>query len=453
MRVRYPWWMPPLTRTNWLYSMLYPLHYQSLNPAKALKMAVTQSNSKRPTCGGCSKPIRFCLCTRFRNMGLENKVRVTILQHSLERKHPLNSAKIAKLGLRNVTVVTVSDVNFDARFVIQSLEPGQGQNWWESSGFDPAVEVSDTPKRKFEDTGGLSSGREDMGVGEFEAYGKCLKGESRDLDDSNGGVISVQKLDLLVSCGSVLEEKIEKCESRTNECFGGESSFDRDVPSTSNEVPLDGNDDVKHLLHAVNEPVITATIGKHGVINDLNSKWMPQIHWQRRAKFDNIFSSQVAVDALAKGFIVKKLQKRQLSRSLDLEEYEEFALWIPPGSVLLFPSEKAVGVDKLEAMHFDVKNLIVLDGTWAKARRMYEENPWLSLLPHLKLDLNKLSLYSDVRHQPKAGYLSTIESIVYALKAVGDEPEGLGNLLDVFESMVADQRRCKDERLSTISSG
>ncbi|KAI8571218.1 hypothetical protein RHMOL_Rhmol01G0101800 [Rhododendron molle] len=42
---------------------------------------------------------------------------------------------------------------------------------------------------------------------------------------------------------------------------------------------------------------------------------------------------------------------------------------------------------------------------------------------------------------------------VYALKAVGDEAEtdGLDNLLDVFESMVGDQRRCMNERLSQIS--
>ncbi|KAM3222818.1 hypothetical protein T459_20781 [Capsicum annuum] len=77
---------------------------------------------------------------------------------------------------------------------------------------------------------------------------------------------------------------------------------------------------------------------------------------------------------------------------------------------------------------------------------MYNENPWLKMLPHVRLDVEKLSLYSEVRRQPKAGCLSTIESIVYALKAVGEEnSKGLDHLLDVFESMVVDQRRCKDE--------
>ena len=61
-------------------------------------------------------------------------------------------------------------------------------------------------------------------------------------------------------------------------------------------------------------------------------------------------------------------------------------------------------------------------------------------LPHLKLDLGKMSLYGEVRNQPRTRCLSTIESILYALKAVGDT-DGLENLLEVFESMVGDQRR------------
>ncbi|GFZ04919.1 DTW domain-containing protein [Actinidia rufa] len=147
---------------------------------------------------------------------------------------------------------------------------------------------------------------------------------------------------------------------------------------------------------------------------------------------------------LSNGFVVKKW------KSTERQEIEEFEIRVPSGSVLLFPSERSVGI---EAIDFEVKNLIVLDGTWAKAKRVYSENPWLKLLPHVKLDLGKMSLYGEVRNQPRAGYLSTIESIVHALKAVGDETDGLENLLEVFESMVGDQRRCKDERLSKIVLG
>lgn len=183
------------------------------------------------------------------------------------------------------------------------------------------------------------------------------------------------------------------------------------------------------------EPVISATIAKLGCENASGS-----------LDFDKLSASPIGKDFISNGFIVKKLQRKQLGDNS--MEFEEFEITIPPGSALLFPSKRAIG---LEAVDFKVKHLIVLDGTWAKARRMYHENPWLNLLPHLKLDPREVSLYSEVRHQPKAGCLSTIESIVCALKALGDASVGLDDLLQVFESMVGDQRRCKVDRLSKLS--
>jgi DTW domain-containing protein YfiP len=38
-----------------------------------------------------------------------------------------------------------------------------------------------------------------------------------------------------------------------------------------------------------------------------------------------------------------------------------------------------------------------------KARRIYSENPWLNILPHLKLEVNEMCLYGEVRNQPEAG--------------------------------------------------
>ncbi|XP_015577152.1 uncharacterized protein LOC107261560 [Ricinus communis] len=371
----------PTRKTGFLsIPNLLHFHYQSSKPTKTLTMAVSQSDSKRPTCPSCSKPSRLCLCTRIQNPGLENKVSITILQHSLEKKHPLNSARIAKLGLTNVDVVTVSDVNFSAQFFIRLLESGSGLNGLESLDFYS----KESQKKKLDDMGSIK-------------------------DSGN----------LLEDCDLVLgtqnESRINKCISVKN--FGS----------------------------------ICFTISKYGVISHVDTIWKYQIQPQERLNLGQILTCKVAVDAIAKGFLVKKLQRRQLSSSINLEEYEEFELMVPPGSALLFPSDTAVGVDELKEMNFGVKNLIVLDGTWAKAKRMYKENPWLRFLPHLKLDLDKLSLYNEVRHQPNAGCLSTIESIVYALKAVGDNSEGLDSLLDVFESMVGDQRRCKNERLSKVS--
>eukprot|EP00253_Pinus_taeda_P031472 PITA_31472 len=128
-----------------------------------------------------------------------------------------------------------------------------------------------------------------------------------------------------------------------------------------------------------------------------------------------------------------------------------FPSWfnLSSGSTLLYPNEKVVDLSP-SFQGVEIKHLVVLDGTWAKVKRVYLKNPWLSLLPHLRLPWKDPSIYSEVRHQPKPGCLSTIESIVYALKMLELGTEGLDSLLQVFDSMVGDQRRCKEERLGKL---
>ncbi|KAL5101336.1 hypothetical protein RYX36_005663 [Vicia faba] len=353
-------------------------HTHNLLLRKSLKTlsSMSQGKSKRPICPSCSKPTRTCLCSRILTPPIPNSVHVTILQHALECNHPLNSTRIAKLGLNNLTIATVSDVNFQSRFLI-----------------------------------------------------RLLHSISNSLDNVSNGLFA-QNYAQHVLANSLVD--------------------------TVNHVSDDGvvvNDEVKEIPVRPNcddiEPAITVTIAKYGAITSLSHIWMqPSI--SNELSFDNILSCPEACEALSKGFLVKKLQKKQFNREESVEEYEEFDIEVCPGSVLLFPSDNAVSVTDLDAVGFEVKNLIVLDGTWAKAKRIYSENPWLNILPHLKLEVNEMSLYGDVRSQPKAGYLSTIESIVFALKAIGEDHRGLDNLLDTFESMVGDQRRCKDERLSKL---
>nr|XP_028944757.1 uncharacterized protein LOC103413238 isoform X2 [Malus domestica] len=441
-------WFGSRTRNNNLCSLLQ-------NPCflpQTLKMVTTQAASKRPICPSCSKPVRLCLCTRIQNPGLHNTVSVTILQHSLEKNHPLNSARIARLGLKNLSVVTVSDVNFESRFVIRPPDSvsqmGSDRNGLKSLGFDEVVESRETQKLGFEYCDGFSPGEENVGKLGFGLSAnlaeeknnssltdseKCNFGS--DLGDMSSSQNRIGDVDFLEK-----EHEFSSADFTDGRHVDGQCNVDEVSASTAFEGIEMGNGD----------PVITATIGKHGVISSLSHNWMPQTCC-KDLKFDTILDIADARGALAEGFVVRKLQKQPVKGSVELDEYVEFEVEIPPGSVLLFPSEEAVSVGDLEAMDIKVKNLIVLDGTWSKAKRMYGENPWLKLLPHLKLNVDKMSLYSEVRLQPKPGFLSTIESIVYALKAVGDSPEGLDNLLDVFRSMVEDQIRCKEERLSNVS--
>lgn len=166
----------------------------------------------------------------------------------------------------------------------------------------------------------------------------------------------------------------------------------------------------------------------------------PNLNW--------VPKTPIGKSLISNGFRVKKLHTKKKSNSTEIYEMVEYDMIVPPNSVLLFLNEKSVSLDLVD---FEVRNLIVLDGTWGKAQRMYHENPWLKLLPHLKLDSKQESLYSEVRHEPKSGCLSTIESIVFALKKFGEDSERLDMILGVFESMILDQRRCKDEKFSDLS--
>lgn len=320
-----------------------------------------------------------------------------------------------KLGFNNVKVATVSDVNFDARFSIWMLgkesDVGPAQKGVNCSDSGREVEITSAQNQESWFLDGVSlGGREN--VGKFEGGMLVDSSEAKNLD--------------------LVNDREGSDMWRQNREDGAWIAQD------SESIP------------DCREPFIDIFIGKKGVISSIKQTLKTDIHHER-SKFDDVLELGLVRGVFSEGFVVRKLQRRQVNQSLELEEYKEFVLKVPSGSVLLFPTEKALSIDELKASNFEVKNLIVLDGTWLKARRMYSENPWLRFLPHLKLDPQVMSLYREVRSQPGAGCLSTLESIIYTLKALADEcSESLDNLLEVFGSMVEDQRRCKHERLNKV---
>lgn len=306
----------------------------------------SQIPKKRPFCLRCCKPVRVCLCSRLRFPPINNKIGITILQHNREKNHPLNSVRVANLGLKNLDVIEVSDINYLARFDVRPLSV-------------------------------LSNGI-NGGLGEWRSDSAC-----------NGGNTA-----LGLGSEELDSDGVRECRVTCN---------------------------CDHLLISMDKAAKPAAGNIGGALE-----------------------SPIGKTISSNGFSVKKIQRKKLTEIYHFEDFKEFEVTIPPGSALLFPSKDSVC---LEEVDFEIKHLLVLDGTWAKARRMYYENPWLQFLPHLKLDMKTASLYSEVRHQPKVGCLSTIESIVCTLKGIGgDDTERLQSLLDVFESMVVDQRRCKQEK-------
>ncbi len=80
------------------------------------------------------------------------------------------------------------------------------------------------------------------------------------------------------------------------------------------------------------------------------------------------------------------------------------------------------------------RRVILLDGTWRKARKMLKLNPWLETLPRLNLPPTD-SIYR-IRKAQKPGQLSTLEAAFWTMKQAGEEPLAL---LDVFEQFMSKQ--------------
>uniref|UniRef100_A0A0E0KFP0 tRNA-uridine aminocarboxypropyltransferase n=1 Tax=Oryza punctata TaxID=4537 RepID=A0A0E0KFP0_ORYPU len=457
-----------------------------------------EPGQRRPMCGVCTKPLRLCLCGRLRRPPLDTAVGVTVLQHVMEAGHPLNSTRVARLGLRNLAVALVGDVNHRASFHLRTLDaaaagnrdrpdgPGEihvpegdgfgggtggpaGPGQCEGETLDSAI-CSDGisgelggPISCASDyvTKGINAssdlGAKDVNLGGSSDFG----GEILDLVDIpdrigydlNGEICSV-KSDLGGGDGLGFQsmkrngycsdsERLGSSANQTGNSFvdgiHGEnaSEFQMATAQNCNGIPRENvrtGAAIAQGWTGKNMDKCSITYTEKELKIEIERGVKPKIRWLSRGPLGQ--------SAVSNGFTVTKIQMKKSKLTGEVSVFEEFSITIPPKSALLFPCQRAISID---ASDCQVQHLIVLDGTWAKAQRMYHENPWLQLLPHVKLESDGVSLYSEVRHEPRAGCLSTIESIVVAMRKLGEDAKGLDDLLDVFESMIADQRRCKDE--------
>ncbi|MCP4448064.1 MAG: DTW domain-containing protein [Myxococcales bacterium] len=116
-----------------------------------------------------------------------------------------------------------------------------------------------------------------------------------------------------------------------------------------------------------------------------------------------------------------------------------------------FPDDAGVlypGPGSLDLAHLSPdqrpKKLVVIDGTWSQAHRMYRDSPWLQRLPRYALHPVEPSRYR-IRKEPRQECLSTLESTAMALRLIEPETVGVENLLHTFERMVDRQLVCIEE--------
>lgn len=102
--------------------------------------------------------------------------------------------------------------------------------------------------------------------------------------------------------------------------------------------------------------------------------------------------------------------------------------------VLVFPAEQAQSLQQVKAEK-PVKTLLFIDASWRKARKIWQINPQLQRLNCCYLEPSQPSAYR-IRKVPRPGYLSTLESIVEALRIVEDAPTAYQPMLELFTEMI-----------------
>jgi len=104
---------------------------------------------------------------------------------------------------------------------------------------------------------------------------------------------------------------------------------------------------------------------------------------------------------------------------------------------VLYPADNAekldVQIESTAATSIEV--LIIIDGTWRKAHKIWQLNPQLHQLKAFTFNEVRSSDYR-IRKEPEAGCLSTVESIVFALRILERNTQAYQGLLDLFIEMV-----------------
>ncbi|MFT5816458.1 MAG: DTW domain-containing protein YfiP [Psychroserpens sp.] len=112
--------------------------------------------------------------------------------------------------------------------------------------------------------------------------------------------------------------------------------------------------------------------------------------------------------------------------------------------VLLYPSKQALTLnfpaltipgnnqsEDIERKLSEINCIIILDGTWKKAYRMFMSNACLHNINHIVLPQGIASLY-EIRKTKKDHALSSLEACCHALARLENEPKKYQKLLNSF---------------------
>lgn len=159
-------------------------------------------------------------------------------------------------------------------------------------------------------------------------------------------------------------------------------------------------------------------------------------------------SAQIVLACLPKAQLLIGLSWRNLGHALGQEDVD------PRKWAVLFPDKEADGNQVTSRRGTvlnarDLEGIIVLDGTWSKAKSLWWRNPWLNKLNRMSLEPKQPSIYGRLRAEPRREYVSTLESVGAALTNCGESEEvekGLSRIFRTLMQRVRDANLAPDDR-------
>ncbi|HQP38527.1 MAG TPA: tRNA-uridine aminocarboxypropyltransferase [Polyangiaceae bacterium] len=154
-------------------------------------------------------------------------------------------------------------------------------------------------------------------------------------------------------------------------------------------------------------------------------------------------TAQLLIASLPKAKLVVGLSWRNLAHVLDEEEVDvrRWAVLFPDREA---PAGQVTGRKGVVVDPRSLEGIVVLDGTWSKAKTLWWRNPWLLKLSRMNLAPARPSIYGRLREEPRREYVSTLESVAAALTLCGEAPEIETGLCRVFRTLV---QRVRDAEL------
>lgn len=124
---------------------------------------------------------------------------------------------------------------------------------------------------------------------------------------------------------------------------------------------------------------------------------------------------------------------------------------LPDTRALFAVDKKGIPLERSDETLRSLEGIVILDGTWSQAKTLWWRNAWLLKLPRLVLKPRRRSKYDAIRKEPRAGCLSSVETVGEVMNAL-ERRDDITTLLErPLEELIA--RLKKTARPTNRGSG